>query len=698
MHLGAWVLSVGLIGYAEPEIPAPPGDEVNAYVQARSKAGRDADSQVKLALWCEQLGLSTDRIRHLTLAIMANPGHAVARGLLGQISEKGTWTRPEKLIDPARAEILEQYRARRLAIRETADGHWDLALWCEQQGLRDEAVAHLTRVVRRDPGRDAAWKRLGYKRRFGRWMTDEQLASAKALSAAQKKADREWKPRLTSLRSDRNGKSAKKREAANLELAKVSDPLAVPSIWSVFAMAGPESQTMAVQLLGQIETAASSQDLALLTLYAANADTRRKALETLRQRDVRDFLAIFVELVIDPIDFKAQPVAGPGSAGVISIKGKGAKLNRIYEAPAFPAEFAPRPGEDLKYDENGLLVLTRDLGSLPIGSPAIGGAISPGRVPSSITARNIDFLAGDPGHGTLEEEMSEILKGQGFNNPPGKRSSRTGYTQTSFFAEIPIGKIALGYQLAAANARAQFADDVQAIESTNEATRVANEQVLVALKTLTGKDLGQDRAAWDEWWLRERGFMSMNQRTQAEASTIYENVPVAYGPYNDALNEIVVQSSTVQRKISCFARGTAVRTIEGPKAIETLRIGDRLLVQDADSGALQVQPIVQVYHNPPSETVRVTIAGEAIVATPIHRFWVAGRGWVRAEALKAGDRVRTLEGISTVDSVGASEVQPVFNLEVAAGESYFVGAAGTLVHDNTFVRPTPAPFDAVGAH
>ncbi len=42
------------------------------------------------------------------------------------------------------------------------------------------------------------------------------------------------------------------------------------------------------------------------------------------------------------------------------------------------------------------------------------------------------------------------------------------------------------------------------------------------------------------------------------------------------------------------------------------------------------------------------------------------------------------------------KVQPVFNLQVADGESFFVGRSGVLAHDNSTINPTPEPFDAVG--
>ena len=56
--------------------------------------------------------------------------------------------------------------------------------------------------------------------------------------------------------------------------------------------------------------------------------------------------------------------------------------------------------------------------------------------------------------------------------------------------------------------------------------------------------------------------------------------------------------------------------------------------------------------------------------------------------------IRQLGGIARVESVETEAVQPVFNLEVARGSSFFVGKAGSLVHDNSLVLPVPEPFDA----
>src|SRR3954466_12122535 len=96
----------------EPANPAR--SDRDSYEAALAEVGRTADAQVKLALWCEAHGLSAERLKHLTLATLLDPGHAAARGLLGLISYQGRWTRPEEVgraeqADPARSQLFKEY-------------------------------------------------------------------------------------------------------------------------------------------------------------------------------------------------------------------------------------------------------------------------------------------------------------------------------------------------------------------------------------------------------------------------------------------------------------------------------------------------------------------------------------------------------------------------------------------------------------
>src|SRR3954462_12954030 len=122
-------------------------EERDSYEAALAQVGRGADAQVRLALWCEAHGLDAERVKHLSLAVLNDPAHPLARALLGMVSYGGRWRHPEAVGaalagDEARKAVVADYEARRDKLPETADAHWKMALWCEDNGLKSEALAH----------------------------------------------------------------------------------------------------------------------------------------------------------------------------------------------------------------------------------------------------------------------------------------------------------------------------------------------------------------------------------------------------------------------------------------------------------------------------------------------------------------------------------------------------------------------------
>ena len=290
----ALLVCVACLG-SEPANLAAAGSPSNApalaaYQQAREKVGRDADAHVRLALWCENHGLSSERLKHLTIAVLTDPAHARARGLLGLVAFRGRWQSPEEIrkklqADEASSASLAEYKARRARMRNSADAHLKIAIWCEEHGLKPEATAHLTVATQLDPGLDAAWKRLGYKKHGSRWITDPQLAERKAESEARSKADKYWTTVLARLRSGLEDES--KRAEAAKTLQGITDPSAVPAVWAIFAGGNMSHQRLAVQLFGQIDSPGSTRALSVLAVASESGEVRGKSIETLRRRDPR---------------------------------------------------------------------------------------------------------------------------------------------------------------------------------------------------------------------------------------------------------------------------------------------------------------------------------------------------------------------------------------------------------------------------
>ena len=283
------LLCVALVAGSPDGVPPKPAD-LDAYRSAAASAGHDAASQVRLALWCEAHGLSAERLKHLALAVVYDPSNALVRGLLGLVAYQGDWGRPEVVGEkiqssPARQELIREYLRRRARTPDRTDAQMKLAAWCEENGLKEQALAHFNEVIRIDPSREGAWKHLGYRRQGNRWVQPAELAAEKQEAARQKQADKQWRPRLEKWRSDLQSKDKTKRAKAEHALTEVTDPRAVPVIWSLFVRGNERQQQAAVPMLGQIDGPSASYGLAALAVFSPWPEVRGLATDTLKHRD-----------------------------------------------------------------------------------------------------------------------------------------------------------------------------------------------------------------------------------------------------------------------------------------------------------------------------------------------------------------------------------------------------------------------------
>ncbi len=349
------------------------------------------------------------------------------------------------------------------------------------------------------------------------------------------------------------------------------------------------------------------------------------------------------------------------------IEGSKTDVQRNY-SPLTPI-LAFRPGDIVTLDASGMPVLLRSLG--------IG------------TQNRRNLMAGASSYWQGQKLLSA-------SNSFGASASQLRVTPPvgQVDAVIPIGQMMLEAQESAVVAQAQMNNDVRTIEATNAPIHDRNARCLAVLNPISGQDLGPDREAWQRWQADLFGYALGYQRASEPKPVAIQDVPLAYQPLPLTIG-VTVGPVTGRIHQACFAAGTPVQTLEGARPIESLLAGDQVLTQDIRTGLLSYQPIVASFHNPPNQTLKLKIGDETIVATPIHRFWRAGQGWVMARDLVVGDNLRVLGGVAPVSAIEEDKVQPVFNLRVAENDSFFVGVSGSLVHDNSLAEPVTGPFDAV---
>jgi pretoxin HINT domain-containing protein len=136
----------------------------------------------------------------------------------------------------------------------------------------------------------------------------------------------------------------------------------------------------------------------------------------------------------------------------------------------------------------------------------------------------------------------------------------------------------------------------------------------------------------------------------------------------------------------CFGPGTPVHTERGDRAIETIRVGDRIWARDVTTGAIALRAVVNTYQTPGVTVIDLDLLShfgrvERLAVTRSHLFWVEGAGWVRADALSE-QPLWSVENLLSAEMISDEQRSTtVYNLEVADFHSYFVGHEHVLVHN-----------------
>ena len=277
------------------------------------------------------------------IAVLTDPSHTTARGLLGFVTFRGHWQSPDAIsgnlaADENLSATLAEYNRRRAHVDNSADSHWKIAMWCEQHGLKPEATAHLMMVVHLDPSRETVWKRLGYRKQGGAGPLQTNWPSRRrrrTLKRRQTSAGRLSWPGCGNALDDKS-----KQSDAMKTLETIADCRAVPSVMASFAAGDASHQEVAVQVFGQIDSPGSTRALALLALAGKSAEVRSRAIKTLRRRDPREIASFLVvllrdsELHPDPIlyHYRLYPAGWEtiGSLGYLFVQGPLYDVLRTY--------------------------------------------------------------------------------------------------------------------------------------------------------------------------------------------------------------------------------------------------------------------------------------------------------------------------------------------------------------------------------
>ncbi|MCA9686423.1 MAG: AHH domain-containing protein, partial [Myxococcales bacterium] len=153
---------------------------------------------------------------------------------------------------------------------------------------------------------------------------------------------------------------------------------------------------------------------------------------------------------------------------------------------------------------------------------------------------------------------------------------------------------------------------------------------------------------------------------------------------------------------ACFVAGTLVMTPEGPRAIETIGVGDLLLTATLEQGdepgawatGVAAHRVIATHVRSVDAVLELRLRGDdgreqLLETTGEHPFFLPALGvFVEAEALRGGDVLES-PGLGRVEVLGVRERAgrvDVYNLEVEEAHNYFVAGAESgwlvLVHNS----------------
>lgn len=227
----------------------------------------------------------------------------------------------------------------------------------------------------------------------------------------------------------------------------------------------------------------------------------------------------------------------------------------------------------------------------------------------------------------------------------------------------------------------------QQVDAANRATEEQNERYYFVLEQTTGSKLTRTPQAWWHWWEQHNELSSEDERP-VYSRHYYRHTGLVIQDKGSPL-PLGPEPPPPGKKRSCFVPGTLVWTETGLEPIENLRVGDRVLSQNPETGELVLRCIAETTLRSASPTRRIQLGSEMLLATLGHPFWAVGKGWRMAKELEGADRLHTLQGAASITALEAGPDCEAHNLVVEGFGTYFVGKSGLLVRDNT-LRGSPA--------
>jgi hypothetical protein len=262
---------------------------------------------VARALEAETEGDFLARQRLLAEATTIDPEFAPALWQQGKVRDaQGEWLDVEASIErSAENPRLLNYERRRAGLPDNLVSHWSIAMWCADQGLRDQCRAHLNRVLMFDTDHRRARNALGFQFVGNEWISPQQISELSARTETATEALAKYRKPLQTILASLN--DPRKREAGKSALMAIQDAAAVPAVEAILTSPDVPLSQLAIDWMSLIDSVEASQVLARYSLFHPADETRNYAISKLKLRPFHDFVPDLLEMISAPVSAMIVP-------------------------------------------------------------------------------------------------------------------------------------------------------------------------------------------------------------------------------------------------------------------------------------------------------------------------------------------------------------------------------------------------------
>ncbi len=249
-----------------------------------------------------------DRRELLQAALEAAPDHPLARWQSGFVydAQHREWRKfDDTIASGAKDDTLVRYREMRAKSPDTVPGQLELAGWCADRKLEDQARAHLSRVLDLNTDHVQARRLLGFLFINGSWVSQRDIAEVQIRARKSAIETAKWIPRLEKLRNDL-GRGGRQPERAKQELAKLRDPGAVGAIDVVFCARGGPAALLGIELLQNIRCPEAAGALAWHAVFSPSGHVQEAAVRALQHQDKHDYVPLMLATMRSPVQSRWQ--------------------------------------------------------------------------------------------------------------------------------------------------------------------------------------------------------------------------------------------------------------------------------------------------------------------------------------------------------------------------------------------------------